>query len=56
MRKKGNPNPNKAMITEDSGDIIKAKYENYNFSEGFDIIVSRFNLEHINDLETILPE
>ena len=38
------------LNTDQSGKIISGLYEMYEFPEQYDIIVSRFNLEHLNDV------
>ena len=38
------------LNVDESGRIISGLYETYEFARQYDIIVSRFNLEHLNDI------
>jgi SAM-dependent methyltransferase len=39
-----------ASTNESPSDIISGVYEDYDFEQGFEMIVSRFSLEHLNDV------
>ena len=39
-----------------SGKIISGMYETHEFPERYDVIVSRFNLEHLNDIRTFFEK
>ncbi len=38
------------LNTKSKSNILSGFYESYDFKEKFDVIVSRFNLEHVNDI------